>query len=127
MSAKPTYCAVPGCGNFTTKGKAYCVEHIEMSPYVLSIMRQAEEDQEDERLAARGKVDLINSRIVNDVMTHVGHFGECSVSRLSIELDRDKAAVAAVVKQMAKVGMVKLKFVEGRNKKDLKYWMVSLP
>lgn len=98
-----------------------------MSPYVLSIMQQAAEDEEDERLAATGKVDLINSRIVNDVMGHLGHFGESSVARLAIELDRDKAAVAAVVKQMAKVGMVKLKFIHDRSKKDLKYWIVSLP
>lgn len=105
---KNRICEQPGCLQSTREGKPYCPDHVEMHPYVQTILaRIAERDEQDEKVAAKGsRAVVLESVTVQEVLQHLAFHGARTEERLVLELNLDTKTLSGYLGALSHRGYV---------------------
>lgn len=115
----PRYCEAEGCKQPTNRGKPYCTDHVQNSPYVQVVLSDLE-TRDAEIEGAQGRYGSVpdNGFLVTDFLIVLQYTcdGYASIPRLGRELNIDPKTVLKVAKKLARQGAVKLgKTDRGKN------------
>ena len=110
QSSTTRFCDADGCYQTTREGKPFCPDHVELHPYVQSILSTlAEREAEEEKVRQRGSraVDVAGLT-ARELVLHLSLHGARTVERLSRELQLDAKVLDGYVGALVKRGVVAL-------------------
>lgn len=105
------HCEAAGCLSATREGKQYCSNHVELHPYVQSLLdRLAEKEAEDEDVRQRGAEKVEPYGLTSqELLNFLKQKGSLTIPRLSRELQLELNVVKAYVRGLVKLGLVTVK------------------
>lgn len=104
------FCDVAGCTQTTREGKPFCPDHVELHPYVQTILdtlREREEEEEKVRQRGARAVDP-HGLTARELVLHLALHGARTVERLSRELQLDSKVLDGYVGALVRRGVVAL-------------------
>lgn len=104
------FCDVLGCTQTTREGKPFCPDHVELHPYVQSILdtlREREEEEEKVRQRGARAVDP-HGLTARELVLHLSLHGARTLERLSRELQLDTRVLDGYVGALARRGVIGL-------------------
>ena len=100
-------CNERSCKRTTREGKPYCSDHVELSPYVRTILRQLElRDTEAAKLSA-GKTIARNGHLIRETLLMLAQ-GSYTAAKLSRLMDIGHKAAETLIRIMDKKGLAKM-------------------
>ena len=105
---KPRYCST--CGQITSHGKKFCVDHVDSNPYVANLMvNLSEREEQDLKVKEKGsRMVKLGSITAQEIINCLEIHGPRTVERMSRDLDVEVAVLQGYVQALQKRGFVSL-------------------
>lgn len=102
-------CKVEGCSRTTREGKDFCTNHVELHPYVdslLSRMTQRDEEDADVRRLGSSRVNL-DGITVSEILLCLRQGGTKTEERLTREVQLDKTIIHNYLIRLSAEGVIR--------------------
>jgi len=109
-SSTTRFCDARGCTQTTREGKPFCPDHVELHPYVQTIigtLREREAEEEKVRQRGARAVDP-GGLTAKELVLHLSLHGARTIERLSRELQLDTKVLDGYVGALVRRGVVAL-------------------